>query len=64
MYSLAGRVGLRAAARQPLALRNAVARRMEHSASAEDRSQSRQSLHQGAKRDPELYVCLPIPLET
>ena len=63
MYSLAARTGLRAAAAarpQPLILRNAVARRMEHSASDADRSQSRNSLQQGAKRDPELYVCTPL----
>lgn len=60
MYSVAGRLGLRAATRQPLALRSAVAKRFEHSASVEDRKQSRNSLQQGARKDPELYVCFHV----
>lgn len=57
MYSIAGRMGLRAAARTQTPIRNAVAKRYEHSASAADRKQSGSALQQGAKRDPELYVC-------
>jgi hypothetical protein len=54
MYSIAGRMGLRAA--RPVALRT-VARRFEHSATAVERKRSQGALQQGAKRDPELYVC-------
>ena len=57
MYSVAGRLGLRAV-RPSMAVRNAVAKRFEHSASQSERDSSRGALTQGAKRDPELYVCL------
>jgi hypothetical protein len=58
MYSIPGRVGLRAA--RPMAMRTAARRweHSQHSATVSERGQSRGALQQGAKRDPELYVSM------